>query len=452
MDKKTYVIIIVAIVAVILIAAAGIYLLSKSEDTPTEIDTQKYLDKSIEYIDELRSGQITSLYENSSELIKNTYSYNELYAVLSGPYVLAGSFVEYTERSAQVQDENIITVTIAKNTRYTMTYTITYDVKSDKVVGIFHNPVPTEVETQSSEKWEELSLKVGTEIYPLNAMLTLPKDVQNAPLVIFVHGSGPSDMNETIGASENAVFEDLAHGLAEQGIASLRYDKRTFAHYGVTGATIQEEVLEDISVIIKQMSQYNGIDSNAIYIAGHSLGGMMAPIIAEENPEVKGIVSLAGTLRGLEDIVYDQNILALSSMEIDELQKRNLIAQLELEVQAIKNISEDDTKMYLGVPASYWYSLNSYDRIEIAQNLQIPMLILQGEDDFQVYADKDYALWQESLKDKSNVSYQLYEGLNHLFMESESQKDVIDTSVYDKPANVDQRVINDIANWIKGLN
>lgn len=83
--------------------------------------------------------------------------------------------------------------------------------------------------------------------------------------------------------------------------------------------------------------------------------------------------------------------------------------------------------------------------------LEIPMLILQGADDFQVYADVDYPLWQETLADKSNVTYNLYEGLNHLFMESDSQKDVVDTTVYDKPANVDQQVIDDIANWINNL-
>ena len=161
---------------------------------------------------------------------------------------------------------------------------------------------------------------------------------------------------------------------------------------------------------------------------------------------------MAGTLRNLEDIMYDQSVLVIKQAGLSEDEEELAIAILDQQMQQIKNIQEGDTGAYWRQPASYWSSMNSVDRAAMAKALEIPMLILQGADDFQVYADVDYVLWQETLADKDNVTYHLYDGLNHIFMESDSQKDVIDTTVYDAPANVDQRVIDDIASWINSLN
>ena len=65
--------------------------------------------------------------------------------------------------------------------------------------------------------------------YPLNGLLTLPENItEPVPAVVFVHGSGSSNMDEKVG--QLTPFKDLAEGLANKGIASIRYDKRSFAH------------------------------------------------------------------------------------------------------------------------------------------------------------------------------------------------------------------------------
>ena len=64
--------------------------------------------------------------------------------------------------------------------------------------------------------------------YPLNGILTIPESSEPVPAVVFVHGSGPSNKDEKIGGL--TPFKDLAEGLAQFGIASVRYDKRSFAH------------------------------------------------------------------------------------------------------------------------------------------------------------------------------------------------------------------------------
>jgi dienelactone hydrolase len=78
------------------------------------------------------------------------------------------------------------------------------------------------------------------------------------------------------------------------------------------------------------------------------------------------------------------------------------------------------------------------------------MLILQGSNDFQVYADKDYKLWKTTLKGRKNVTYKLYPGLSHLFMTNqESANGAPDITVYNEPNHVKAQVIKDIAVWVK---
>lgn len=100
-----------------------------------------------------------------------------------------------------------------------------------------------------------------------------------------------------------------------------------------------------------------------------------------------------------------------------------------------------------GVSGRYWASLAAIDTASIAKELDVPMLILQGSADFQVYPDKDYAAWQALLEGKENVTFKLFEGLNHLFMPSSGVLDVTD---YDVEAHVAEEVICTVAEWIHG--
>ena len=75
---------------------------------------------------------------------------------------------------------------------------------------------------------EKITVGAGTD-YPLKGLLTFPDDLSGpVPAVVMVHGSGASNMDEKV--MKLKPFKDLAEGLAEQGVASLRYDKRTYAH------------------------------------------------------------------------------------------------------------------------------------------------------------------------------------------------------------------------------
>ena len=119
---------------------------------------------------------------------------------------------------------------------------------------------------------------------------------------------------------------------------------------------------------------------------------------------------------------------------------------MEVFRSGIDGLSDDAT--LLGVPARYWRSLEEYAGAHFIDELELPLLILQGDADFQVYADVDYPLWHEVLAGRNNVTFCLYEGLNHLMMPTQGLRD---TTEYVTPSHVREDVIADIADFVNGI-
>ena len=154
---------------------------------------------------------------------------------------------------------------------------------------------------------ERTTVGAGTE-YPLNGMLTFPDSLSKpVPAVVLVHGSGPSDMDETV--MKLTPFKDLAQGLAERGIASLRYDKRSFAHarkMAKADVTVKEETIDDALLAADVLKNEPHINRDRVFLLGHSMGAMLAPRIDAEGADVKGLILMAGTPYRLEEVVLRQ--------------------------------------------------------------------------------------------------------------------------------------------------
>jgi len=325
--------------------------------------------------------------------------------------------------------------------------------KDNKIAGIFLLPKsdesaykqPSYADTAAFTQ-KLVTIKSGK--FELPAMLTLPKDSANCPIVIFVHGSGPSDMDETIGP--NKPFQDIALGLASKGIASLRYVKRTLIYpQAFTDAfTVKDEVLDDALTVINYAKTVAQVDSQKMYVLGHSLGGMLAPRIATLDPSIKGLILAAAPARKLQDVIIEQNSY-FNSLQPDSVKTANAGALAE-SMKALNNTKTFSAKtsaqdsVYLGLPVSYWADLNAMDQVAIAKKLDQRIFVIQGGHDFQV-STQDFNIWQKALKGKKNVDTKLYPMLNHLLV-FVSEKG--DTKQYATPANVDQTLIDDLASWI----
>lgn len=324
----------------------------------------------------------------------------------------------------------------------------------DKIAGFFFVPagkyeMPTYVKPDS---FRESEIQVGKGFFPLTGTLALPQGDGPFVAVILVHGSGPHDRDETIGP--NKPFRDLAQGLASQGIAVLRYEKRTKQHaltMALLGSnvTVKEETVSDAAAAVDTLTAQKQIDPGRIFVLGHSLGGMLIPRIAAANDKIAGFISLAGSTRPMEDLVLEQTkyILSLEGELSDEA--RQQLAQIEAQVAKVKSDEFTETtpagELPLGVPAKYWLDLRGYDPAEAAKKIAQPLLILQGERDYQVTL-ADFARWRAAIGQRENVKLIAYPQLNHLFMAGKGKSVPAE---YFEPGNVAEPVIVDIARWIQ---
>lgn len=268
------------------------------------------------------------------------------------------------------------------------------------------------------------------------------------PVAILVHGSGPNDRDETIGP--NKPFRDLAQGLSQKGLACFRYDKRTYAYQfnlkpRMDSLTLYDETINDVADAIQAVKQFSFIDTNRIYIIGHSQGAMCAPVIAELNPEIKAIVMMAGPSSSLLDIIPQQvEYLANLDDSISSVEQMQ-INSVNWMVNKIKNQKVDSKgPALLGGSALYWQSIKDYDQVKTAMSLSLPVFIINGERDYQVPM-KEFNLWKEKLEGKANFSFKSYDKLNHLFMEGEGKPN---PDEYNTPAHIPQYVVDDIIDFV----
>jgi len=293
--------------------------------------------------------------------------------------------------------------------------------------------------------------------YPLEGMLTLPQN-STAPLpaVVFVHGSGSSNMDEKVG--KLTPFRDLAEGLALHRLASIRYNKRSFSHAlkmlrdKTKPVTVREETIEDALLATDLLRKDPRIDSERIFIIGHSMGGMLAPRIDAEGGNYRGLVLMAGTPRKLEEIMLEQNDELCSQMP-PILQKllTKQTKKLQNLFDGLYELSDEEAKKKKvggGTTLYYFKEMGEHPAQDYLMKLDKPILIMQGEKDFQVKADTDFCIYQEMLKEKPNVCFRLYENLNHAFVPSVYGSISKTKKEYAVEQHISKELIADIAGWI----
>jgi fermentation-respiration switch protein FrsA (DUF1100 family) len=326
--------------------------------------------------------------------------------------------------------------------------------KSEKIVGLF----PRQKANQQSylrpayadtNAYKEKEIYIKTAGHSLVGLLTTPAKGTNFPIVVLLHGSGPSDMDETVGP--NKPFKDLAAGLATKGIASIRYVKRTLAYAGEFSKvfTVKEEVTDDALAAIALARTIPGADKKKIYLFGHSMGGMLAPKLATLAPDLNGLILAAAPARKLTDLIDEQNRYSASQMKdttgaVKKQLEEALKETAKTRITKLGLIKPDS--LLLGLPAAYWVDLNLYDQVGTAKKLiKQKVMIVQGGFDFQI-SPQDYQIWNTALGKKKNVTMKLYPDLNHLLS---PQKEKGNMTQYGIPVSVSGILVNDIATWIK---
>lgn len=372
-----------------------------------------------------------------------------------------GKLIEFGQSSSEPAQGNTVVTLPARFERASMEFTVSVT-PSGQIAGLFIRPPQPAAKPyvapaySTAGAFTEREVTIGADEWKLPGALLLPKSSKPVAAVVLVHGSGPNDRDETI--LGNRPFRDLAEGLASCGIAVLRYDKRTKV-YGmkmaqVKNLTVREETVDDAVRAVELLRSQPEIDAKRVFVLGHSLGGYLLPMILQQSGKAAGGIALAGSTRPLEDLVLEQMeyLIPIQTAGSEEAKKegQKKLDETRREVAAIKALdpAKDsgaaDAPALLGMPAPYLLALRGYNPPAVAAGLHLPLLILQGERDYQVTME-DFAGWKAALGHRKDVTLKSYPALNHLFMEGTGKSTPAE---YSKPGHVSASVVEDIAKWV----
>ena len=298
----------------------------------------------------------------------------------------------------------------------------------------------------------QIAVTVGSP--PLKGTLTLPVGKGPFPAVVLVSGSGPENQDETVGADRP--FLDIALGLAEHGIATLRYDKRTFDYpksINPKTFTPTQEYVPDALAAISLLEHEPAIDPRSIFVLGHSQGGTYAPLIAKDAPEVAGVILLAAGTEELGQALLRQvryeatlpgTVGAQAKAELPQA------AQVAAQIGSVAKLENDSptTVLFGGVGPAYYLSSLHYNEVATARSIRQPLLLLQGDRDYQVTVANDLDVWLRGLKGRTGVTVVQFPHADHLFIDGSGRPTPLD---YDRPGHVDPKAITTIATWVERI-
>lgn len=331
------------------------------------------------------------------------------------------------------------------------------------VAGLFFKPGKLAVEPAPEGVLEkELVVNAGTG-FPVDGLYCRPEGGVRAA-VLLLQGSGPSDRDESV--IDNKPFRDIAHGLATLGIASLRFDKRTFAYAGKFASspdrmsfTVDQEYTEDALAAMALLHAKPELQGKPVYLLGHSLAATLLAHIDAGGAQAAGYILLAGTPRFLLQALVDQNKVLVQELQdagnqIVAALKSVAVASLQRQIKRLPSLSEEEAKkpenMIAGMPAWYLKHLMDIDALKGYLAADKPTLVLWGEKDRQV-TEKDFLLWQEGLSGLQDVHFIRYPGLNHLLGRYEGEPvpfSQLLTVEYAQRTPVDAQLIRDMAEWM----
>ena len=322
---------------------------------------------------------------------------------------------------------------------------------------------------------EEVIFKNNEANITLAGTLTLPNKNGKFPVVILISGSGPQDRDESF--MGHKPFLVLSDYLTRQGIGVLRFDDRGVGEStGNFGKATTEDFSKDVLSAIAYLKTRNDVDIKNIGLMGHSEGGIIAPLAANNSKDVAFMVLLASTgISGTElsvmqsktlrefpvkdEVAYEKNTRKAIAIVISNKSKteikieltthyneflRPILTSLNVPEKNINAFIENQLKTSLQPWSRYFLQYNPADEIE---KLQIPVLSLNGSKDTQVNAKINQEAIRQALIKGQNKNYKIVEleNLNHFFQECETGK-------MDEYRKIEQTfsptALNEIKKWV----
>jgi dienelactone hydrolase len=358
----------------------------------------------------LRNGKYEAIYSRMDPVMKRIMDEEKVMIFWDVLEMSYGSVQTVGEPSISTRDKLAIAVTAIQFERRKVGVKLVFNQKAE-ISGLFLVP-PTPIyqtpDYVNPFTFYEYKKSFTQAKLTINGMLTVPKKEGKYPLLIIVGGTAVGDKDLSIGP--NKVYKDIAWGLADNGVAVYRYDKRNFVpEKDALKYTVKEEYLLGLKLAIEQLKKLPEIDSNHIIVLGHSESAYLIPYFEKNIASVQSYIAIGAP--------YDYKAIALS-----------------------------DPKLPL-VSAALTSSLQSNGPAQTLQTkLPQKILFIQGGRDAHVGA-AEMEKWKKLSNEQNKLDYtfSVYPKLNHIAIEGEGAALPTD---YEKPGNVPYEVILKMASFI----
>lgn len=275
----------------------------------------------------------------------------------------------------------------------------------------------------------------------IEGTLLVPGNSETQPLAIIIAGSGPTDRNGNQQMMKNNSLKFLAEGLYQKNIATFRYDKRIVKQ--MKNGSIDEknihfgDFISDAIAILDYFKKDKRFSK--IYIIGHSQGSLIGMVAAQKGAD--GFISIAGAGQEIDDVVIDQltqqapGLVDNARTAFDDLRANGVSYNYN---PAISSIFRKEIQPFM-------FSWMQYNPQEEIKNLNIPVMIINGDNDIQVQISE-----AELLKAaKPDAEYVIIPKMNHIFKEVEGNSLENSKSYNQYNLPVMPELINSIADFIK---
>lgn len=389
-------------------------------------------------IGELQAGQGESIYQRATPEVQQALTVTQLNQIWAQLEAQAGAFITTEDFHHSNKDKyDVIDCRVCfKN--LSLRCTATFDAIG-RIAGLLFAPDAVvkndpAAEAEAATYMTEREVIIAHGKISLPGTLCLPKAKEAGkrfPLVVMVHGSGPNDRDETIGP--NRPFREMAHALACRGIATLRYDKRTYV-YGtkvneVGGAdNYDTEVVHDAVEALKLGGTLAEINPDQVFLLGHSLGAGLVPrIISQSQVPVAGGVMWCASARALDVVLHEQIHYIAPLQGLDAAAAEAMYAQ-----------------MLATLPQAYLDFARAHRPLDEGRACASPLLVIGAGHDYQV-TKTDYDLWREALPQGKGHQFLWIENADHCLRET---TEMATPNSYMQYLPLNEKGVEGIANFV----
>lgn len=254
----------------------------------------------------------------------------------------------------------------------------------------------------------ETPVELASQPAPIKGSLLTPEG-QTRATAILIAGSGPTDRdgNSPVGVL-GSVYKSLAEGLAERGIATVRYDKRGIASSRAAGpdeaSLTFDTYIDDTKNWVRQIAYQQAVD--CVWLIGHSEGALIAQAAAADNPQVCGLVLLS-------PVSTTANIEIRRQLSTLPQAAQDLIDPIMKELEAGRTVADVPPALAALFRPSIQPYLISYfvvDPQALLQSYDRPVMLGHGSTDIQVLPSHTGTL----AAIKPTAVKVVFEGLNHV--------------------------------------